>query len=732
MFSRWGEFDISELEFETKKKWLGTRMKRVEDRRLLAGSANFVDDLKMKGVLHVAILRSPRAHAKISHIDTRKAFEMREVVVSLTGEDAHSSSKPLPPHEFTQIQSESEEYCLAFGKVRYVGEPVVAIAATDLKIAEDALEEIDVDYQPLPAIVDVEKALSPEAPLVYESFGTNSVSHFHDVHGDPDYAFDVEADRIIRNRISLHRYSSTPLETAAVTAQYNRVSGKITIWCNAHFPGMLIPTLSTLLGIPSNKIHLIIQDIGGGFGIKSAILKPLLITCLLAMKVNDGKPVKYVEQRTEHLLAAGQSANCVAYIEAAVKKDGRILALRLRDLNNDGASPNFAGMHASRHNGFLTGCYDIRNTQCDSYSILTNTCPSAANRGIGKPGIVYIVEKMIDVIAGELKIDPAEVRFRNFVQPNQFPYTNAGGYVYDSGNYPEMLKKALHLAEYDSWRKKQQALWHDGKFIGIGISAYVHGASGNQRDVEGVSIRIDPLGNLIVRSGSPDMGTSHATAICQVLAEELGVNPNNVKVLPFDSDYSPWTLYSGTRSNRFSGAELESLLLGAGRLKTKVCKIAGHVLAAPADRIALSDGRAILLDDPERFVTLSNIAKMSYSDPDVLALGLNLEETAIAGGFRAGQTLGKYSEQPKGSRASPTGLTRGYVTYPSSAHVAIVEVDTEIGVIRILKYIIVHDVGRVINPMIVEGQVHGGAAHGIAAALMEGFSYDDEGQLLTT
>ena len=345
---------------------------------------------------------------------------------------------------------------------------------------------------------------------------------------------------------------------------------------------------------------------------------------------------------------------------------------------------------------------------------------------------MYIVERMIDVIARELKMDPAEVRFRNFVQSNQFPYTNAGGYEYDSGNYPEMLKKALYLADYEGWRARQEVLRREGKFIGIGISTYVHGASGNQKDVEGVSIRIDPLGNVIVRSGSPDMGTSHATAICQVLAEELGVSPSDVKVLPFDSDYSPWTFYSGTRSNRFSGAELESVLLGAKRLKTKFCKIAGHILSSPVEGIELSEGKAALLDNPERFVTISNIARIDYGDPEVLALGLTLEETTIAGGFRPGQSLGRYSPQPKGSGATSGGLTRGYVTYPSSAHLAIVEVDPETGMIQILKYVIVHDVGSVINPMIVEGQVHGAAAHGIAAALMEGFYYDDEGQLLTT
>jgi CO/xanthine dehydrogenase Mo-binding subunit len=339
---------------------------------------------------------------------------------------------------------------------------------------------------------------------------------------------------------------------------------------------------------------------------------------------------------------------------------------------------------------------------------------------------------MMDVIAGELKMDPAEVRFRNFVRPNQFPYTNAGGYIYDSGNYPEMLKKALRLAEYEKWRQKQRNLKREGRFVGIGISSYVHGASGNQKDVEGVSIRIDPLGNVIVRSGSPDMGTSHATAICQVLAEELGVNPDEVKVLFFDSDSSPWTFYSGTRSNRFAGAELESLLLGARQLRTKVCKIAAHVLAAPLDKIDLVDGKAVILDHPERNVTISSLAKISYSDPEIISMGLTLEETSIAGGFRPDQNVVKNTQQPKDSKTPLGSLTRGYVSYPSSAHVAIVEVDIETGMIKILKYVIVHDVGRVINPMIVEGQVHGAATHGIAAALMEGFCYDEEGQQLTT
>lgn len=714
------------------RRWIGASMKRLEDPRLLRAGTAFVDDLNMADVLYAAVLRSTHAHARVLKVDVTKALADPGVVTAITGEDALRLTKPLPAYAVAHLKP--EEYFLAVNKVRYMGEPVAAVAATDPAIAEDAVESIEVEYEPLSAVVDPEEATKPGAPLLYESFGSNVVAHYRAKWGDVERAF-KDADVMIKERIKLHRFSSTPLEPIAVIASYDKISGELTLWSNAQMVGHVMLVMSDLLSIPPNRIRLIVQDIGGGFGLKTRPWKPLLIASTLSMKT--GRPVKYVEDRREHLMAAGQTAGGVFDIEVAAKKDGQVLGFRLHELNNDGASLTYAGTYASMHATLINGCYNVRNIDWDSYTVLTNTCPSMPNRGVGKPGICYIVERMMDFVSQKLGLDPAEVRSRNYIHPDEFPYVTPSGRVYDSGNYRGMLQKSLDIVEYPKLRTEQQELRKKGRYIGIGLSTYVHGASATAQEIEGAKLKIDSRGKVIVSSGSPDMGTSHATAFAQILADELGVNPEDVNVVGFDSYSSPWTPYSGTHANKFSGPDVEAVLRAAHSLKQKILAIASKKLQIDQSKLVLSDGKVLLKDDSGRSVSIAEIARTAYQNPGLLPEGIEpgLEATYIGNNPKAIESFltgPQYEVGALHQLVTGPGSPTGYMTYPSSAHIAVVEIDVETGRVFIRKYVVVHDNGKMINPMIVQGQVHGGTVHGIASALLEEFVYDENGQLLTS
>lgn len=649
------------------------------------------------------------------------------------GEDARSMSKPLPAYAVAHLKP--EEYCLAVGKVRYVGEPVAAVAAHDRGLAEDALEFIDVAYEPLEPIVDPEKAMQPAGPLVYESFGSNVVAHYQATWGDVERAF-KEADLVLKERFTLHSYSSTPLETVACIASYNRTSRQLTMYSNTQMVGHVIPVLSDSLGIATEKIRFIVQDIGGGFGLKTRPWKPLLITCLLSVKT--GRPVKYVEDRREHLLAAGRTAGAIFDCEVAAKNDGRILGVRLRDINDDGASLTYAGTYGSMHATLINGCYRIRDVAWESYSVLTNKCPSMPNRGVGKPGICFVIERMIDLVARRLRIDAVEVRLMNYIGRDEFPYATPSGRVYDSGDYEGALKRALQLLDYEKVRAEQSRLRGEGRYIGVGLSTYVHGASATAQEIEGTTIKMDPRGRVTVLAGSPDMGTGHKTALSQIIADELGITPEDINVLEFDSQVSPWTPYSGTHANKFAGPDVESAVAAARVIRDKLVRLAAHMLDAEPCDVVLEDGRIHVNGRGDRFTTVGEVAKIAYQNPGFLPPDTTpgLEATCALNSPKALEsfiadekyTAGVTHQLVAGRGGSPTS----FMTYPNSAHIAVVEVEVETGQVEILRYIIVHDSGRVINPMLAEGQVHGGVLHGIGAALLEEFVYDENGQLLTS
>ncbi|MEM0442922.1 MAG: xanthine dehydrogenase family protein molybdopterin-binding subunit [Candidatus Caldarchaeum sp.] len=695
-------------------RWIGKPVKRLEDPPLLTGRASFVEDLKLNGMLYAAVLRSPYPHARIKSIDFGKALKKPGVRAVLQPSDVLEKTKPIPPAR--QILSlNPQEYCLAVGKARYFGEPVAAVAADSQAVALDAVDEVQVEYEVLEAVSDPHRAMQDNSNLVYEPFGTNLAAHFHERWGDVEGAFSL-ADRVLDMEFRLHSYTITPLETIGVVSSFDDLRKTLTVWANVQMVGEAIKVLSHCLSIPSNKIRLIVPNIGGGFGLKGRPWKNLLITSLLSMKTR--KPVKYVETRREHLSSAGHTPACSFRLSVAVKNDGRILGYRVREVVDEGASISYAGIYALMHKTLINGSYDVKNIEWDAYCVLTNKSPSTPVRAVGKAGIGYVIERMVDTVARELCISPAEVRFRNYIKPDNMPYTTPSGKVYDRSDYPRILRKALELAEADRYMGTGRM---DGKVYGVGISTVVHGGSAWANEFEAVQVSVDVHGSVRVSSPSPDMGTGQRTSLAQIVAEELGISPQAVSFPEyyFDSQAMVWTPFSGTHASKFSGPDVEACIMAARILKQKILRAASVILEANQNDLVLENGFVWVRNSDVR-ISLEQIAAYVYQHQSKLPNGLEpgLTATWVGGSTRSRES---YVEDP----------TASYLTYPFSAHVAVVELDPETGHVKVVKYIVVHDCGSMINPLIVEGQVVGSVSNGAEAALLCECVYDENSQPLT-
>ena len=709
--------------------WVGRPLKRLEDPRFLRGRATYIDDLRFPGMLHVAMLRSPHAHARVVRLDASAAAALPGVAAVLTGEDVARVIPPLSP--LIPIPNPPRTYPLAVGRVRYAGEPVAAVAACDRATAEDAVELIRAEYERLPAVVDPERALAPDAPVLFDEMGSNVLWHDTLTYGDVDGAF-AGARTVVRERFTIHRYVSTALETFGVIAHVEPGTGLVTIWSNDQRPGLTSGVVAAALGVPQNRLRLLALDIGGGFGNKRKA--PYLILAALLARAT-GRPVKYVEDRRENLLALAHAANGVMEAALALDGDGRFLAIALRDVVDEGCNLQNPTLHSLLKLGNIVNCYRIGAVRFEAYSVLTNKCPSGANRGIGKPAMCFAIERLVDLAARRLGRDPAELRFANLVQPSEFPYETPVGASYDSGDFPETLRRALALADYDGLRATQAAARRAGRLVGIGIAAAVEPSTSNlssymlatgKRGTSGVGeaalVRVELDGSVRVATGNVASGQGYPTVIAQIVADELGVTPPDVAVSPwFDSHENPWMFSSGNFSNKFSGTDTGAIVGAARAVRAKILEIAAHVLEAAPDDLELRDGAVGVRGVPGRRVTLAQIAGVAYRD--LLAL-----PPGAAGGLEARY----YYVNPAATRPDGARRVGVQLTFSNSAHVTAVEVDRATGAVRFLTYAIAHDCGREINPLLVEGMVHGSTAHGIGATLLEEFVYDGEGQLLTT
>jgi 2-furoyl-CoA dehydrogenase large subunit len=708
--------------------WVGAPVPRKEDARLTTGRGRYLDDISRPGLLHCAMLRSPHAHARVVSIDASAAEGMRGVFAVLTGAEAAAVSQPIRPLIPTPVPL--RDWCLAVDRVRFAGEPVAAVAAVDRATAEDALEHIEVVYEPLPAVVDPEAAIRPGGPLLYPELGTNVLWHDVLTYGDVDGAF-ARADGILRERFEIQRYASTPLETFGTIAEHDSGFDAYTFWTNDQRPGLTLAILAESLGVPQARLRLICPDIGGAFGNKR---RPayLLVCALLARKAR--RPVKYVEDRRENLTALMHACNGIMDVELAYRSDGTVLALSVRDIADEGKNLVSPTQHNLIKLGNIANGYRIGAIRYEPYAVLTNKCPSGANRGIGKPFMCFAVERAMALLARRLGHDPAELRLHNYVRADEMPYTTPTGSQYDSGDYPATLRRALERFDYVGRRAEQAQARSEGRLLGVGIATSVEPAGTNlasyelitgrraaSGSAEAAMVRVEPDGGIRASIGDPASGQGYETVIAQIVADELGLTPERIHVdRGFDSATTPWLYLSGNYSNKFSVTDTGAVVGAARKVRDKLLRIAAHRLEVAVADLELVDGEARVRGAPGRGLSLRELARTAYAD----VLGLPPGEEP---GIEARHAY----QNPLAEPVGPGRRVRSQLVFSNAAHCCLVEIDPRTGDVRLLKHVVVHDCGRELNPLIVEGMVHGSTVHGMGAALLEEFRYDADGQLLT-
>ncbi|MBI4636839.1 MAG: xanthine dehydrogenase family protein molybdopterin-binding subunit [Candidatus Rokubacteria bacterium] len=713
-------------------------MKRVEDARLLTGRGTFIDDHPPVGnVCHGAIVRSPHAHARILGYDVGAALGMEGVVGVVTGADVARHTRPFS----VGVAAPIHYYCAATDRARFAGEPVAVVVARDRYLAEDAAEAVRVEYEPLPVVVDPERALEPDAPVLHEAVGSNLAGHRRLVYGDPDRAF-AEADVVLRERFRFPKYGSTPIETYGVIARWDPLDGVLTVWSNFMGPFIMHPLVGRALGLPENKLRFIVPaDIGGSFGIKTSIYPYLALIGFAAMRT--GVPVKWIEDRREHLLASSSGTDRIAYREVAARKDGTILGMRFRWLDNVGGYIRSPEPGCSfRPTGNFVGPYRFQNLEVDASVVMTNKSLTGPNRGYACGHLYFETERMIDLLAEKLGLDPAEVRRRNLILPDAFPYRTPTGGLYDSGDYPAAFEKALELARYGELRREQARARAAGRWFGIGLALAVDPSVSNMGyvataldpqfrakpeylpksgAVESATVKVDPLGRVIVILGTTPQGQGHQTIVSQIVADELGLQPQDITVVDeMDTFTRVWSISSGTYSSRFGSVGTSAVALAARKLKAKLVEYAAHLMDKSAGELEFRDGAARLRSGKAPSYSVKDLAGRAHWHTQSLPDGMEpgLQATAVFG-FTVSEAV------------DPEDRVNSSNTYGFIAEVMAVEVDPETAAIKILRYVTVHDAGTIINPMIAEGQIYGGALHGLGGALYEELQYDENGQLLT-
>ncbi|HEU4344599.1 MAG TPA: xanthine dehydrogenase family protein molybdopterin-binding subunit [Candidatus Binatia bacterium] len=717
-------------------KFVGSRTRSKEGPRHVTGRGFYTDDFTLPGMLQAVVLRSPHAHAEIVSVDPSEALNPNVMAV-ITPDDIKRATKPFKPGRYAAgLKRPIDEYASAVDRVRYVGEPVAAVAARDRGIAEDALEWIAVEYEPLRAVVDVREAIKPSSAVLFDELGTNLAWQGSLSYGDIEGAF-RSADRVVKENLKIHRYSSTPLEPFVVVAAYDGASRRLTVWVTAQVPEVIYDGVREALGL--QDVRVIIPDVGGGFGQKIHLIrKYVVLVSLLAIKT--GRPVKWVEDRSEHMMAGGHACAQEFEAEAAVKNDGTVLGLRFREYDDVGGSISTLTIHFTNKLNNLSNTYRTPAIHMEGFAVVTNKCPVIPNRGIGKPGMCFVWERMMDRVAQALNLSPIEVRRKNLIQPNEMPYRTISGNVYDSGDYPGLLSTLLEKINYDKLREEQKDARAQGKLMGIGVVIGVEpGGRNAARDmaifpemkeppgsggINGATIKLEKNGTIALFLGSPNCGQAHETTTAQVAAEILGTTPDQISTsIPFDSDLSPWGVAAANSGNNFHLYDIGAIHGAATRLKEKILKLAAHVLDTEPAKLTIENGVVQLPGSMAKKIAFAELGRIAYNNqhliPDDMEAGL--------------QTTFYYTFPHAKPNIVPGAdrLVRAQFTFSAGAHAAVVEVDKQTGTVEVLRYLIVGDNGTVINPDVVNGQVFGSAAHGIAVALGEGFVYSPEGQPLT-
>jgi carbon-monoxide dehydrogenase large subunit len=688
-------------------KLLGERIKRKEDPRLIQGRGHYVDDIKLDGMLYMAFARSPYGHARITSVNTEAARNAPGVVAVLTSEDLKGKLGQVPCAVGMEGLKIPDHPCMAVERVRYVGEPVVAVVATNRYLAADAAAQVDVEYEMLPVVTDMDNALESGSPVIHESFG-NNIGFSARLEGGDWKA--VEADpavKVIKQRLVNQRLGPMAMETRGVVASYSPGEDTLTVWSSTQIPHLLKTQLSLMNKIDEARCRVIAPEVGGAFGSKLNVYAEEGVACFASKLL--GKPVKWIEGRRENLSATTHGRDQIDDLEIFYKPDGKVVGLRCRILADMGAYfqlltpaiPTFTAL-------MILGCYAIPCVSVETIGVFTNKMSTDAYRGAGRPEATYIIERAMNMVAHELKMDPVDVRTKNFPAPGK-DIALATGVSYDTANYQKTLKKVLKLSGYSKLRKEQQRLRKKGKLLGIGLSTYVEicavGPSSRMPagGWESGTVRVEMAGKVTVLSGASPHGQGEQTTFAQIVTQELGIPYDDVTV--YHGDTAQVLLGVGTYGSRTTAVGGTAIYFAAQKVKKKMARIAAHKLGVKASDLVFEEGK-IQTEDGSQCVTFKEAAE------------------------------GAYLARELPPRMEP-GLSETYVfeppnfTYPFGAHVAVTEVDEQTGEVRLRNYFAVDDCGRILNPMLVDGQVHGGIAQGAGQALVEDLVYDENAQLLT-
>ena len=697
-------------------KVFGASVLRKEDDRFLMGRGRFVADMLPPGTVYAKFVRSPYAHARIRGINTAKARRLPGVLDILTAQDLKDQvGDIITAWNIPNSNLKTPAYPpLARDVVRYAGEAVAVVVADNPYVAEDARDLVDVEYDPLPVVTEVEAATKKDAPLVHADAPANVAFKWPLAGGDVDQVF-KDADVVVSQRFVNQRLQPTAMEPRAAIAAFEPGTRELTLHVTSQNPFVHRLVLSIVLKHPEHLIHVIAPDVGGGFGSKIPVYPADAVVCHLAMRL--GRPVKWVEDRTENFVATTHGRDHVQYVDLAAKKDGTILGIKARVLANMGAYLSTAapGIPTILFGFMVGGCYAIRAGRVEVTGVFTNTTPVDAYRGAGRPEALFLLERMVDILARKLKKDPAEIRRKNFIPPDKFPYATAMGLTYDSGNYPATLDKALDKIGYEKLRKEQAQARRRGRLMGIGLSTYVElcglgpssvvTSTGFAGGLWGAStVRLHPTGKATAYTGGHPHGQGEETTFAQIVADELGLSVADVEVVHGDTKLTPYG--QGTYGSRTTPVEGGSIALSARKVRDKARKIAAHLLEAREEDLEFADGKFTVKGSPKAAKTIQEIAWAAYMAGN---MPKDVEPVLDATTFY-----------------DPTNFV-----FPFGCHVCVVDVDRETGQVKIRRYVAVDDCGPQINPMIVEGQVHGGVLQGLAQAMLEQAVYDENGNLVT-
>ena len=681
-------------------------------------------------MLHAAVLRSPYAHARIMHIDTSAASGLPGVHLVLTATDLGDVLEPSPlliPHD--ALTHPRTQLPLALEEVRYVGEAVAFVVADSRYIAEDALELIEVEYEPLPVIASLEAASAPDAPLVHGDVPGNIAAHLVQEVGEPDTVI-ARAPHVLHEVLKMERGAAMPMECRGIVARWDRYEDMLTCWISTQGPIPIRNGLAAIFHLSEHKVRVIAPDVGGGFGAKIMMFYPEeILTPFAAIQL--GKPVKWIEDRRENFISSNQERGQIHEVEYAFDNEGILLAVRDVFTHDAGAYTPYGIIVPIITACSLPGPYRLRHYYSESTVLYTNKVPVSPYRGAGRPHAVFVMERIMDRIALELNMDRLEVRSRNFIAPDEFPwdvglvYQDGGPTMYDSGNYQASLDKLKVLLDYDTFAAKQEEARRQGRYLGIGVGYYVEGTSIGP--YEGAHIRVETDGRVFASTGVTTQGQGHQTVFAQIVADQLGVEPQDVMVTTGDSQSFYWGVGSfASRAGTVAGSAMH---LAAIKVREKVKTLAAELFEARPEDIELAGGKVFVKDAPHRALTLGQLAmkanplRYTYGESARKLASMNL--AAARPGSALPAERGGPGLEADGFYSPPHG------SFASGIHGAIIEVDPKTGMVEFVKYAAVHDCGRLINPMIVEGQIHGGVAQGIGGAFFERLVYDEEGQPLT-